>query len=84
MWVQLSNANALSAYLLGSGSDARKLPVARSFQTEVVGDSASMLTRLAGDHGTWLQGNCERQVAAYRSADPDVLHDELHALRSVV
>ena len=65
---QLSNANTLSSYLLGSGSDTRKLPVARAFQSEVVGDSADAIRRLADGHGSWLQGNCERQVAAYRSA----------------
>ena len=64
--VQLSNANTLSAYLLGSGSDPRKLPIARTFQSEVVSDSADTMRRLASDHGSWLQGNCQRQVSAYR------------------
>ena len=72
--MQLSNANALSAYLLGSGSDSRRLPVARAFQTQVVGDSAADLRRLAEEHGGWLQSNCERQVEAYRSA---LLHLQL-------
>ena len=64
--VQLSNANALSAYILGSGSDSRKLPIARAFQSEVVGDSADNLRRLAEEHGSWLRSNCDSQVDAYR------------------
>ncbi|KAK9804945.1 hypothetical protein WJX73_001658 [Symbiochloris irregularis] len=69
--LQLSNANTLSAYLLGSGSDSRRLPVARAFQTEVVGDSAADLRLLTEEHGGWLRSNCERQLEAYRDFAED-------------
>ena len=63
---QLSNFDTLSGYLFGSGSDARSLPVSRSFQNEVVGDSSVQLQRLVEDHSSWLRSNCERQLANYR------------------
>lgn len=65
---QLSNAQSLSAYVLGSRGDASRLPVVRGFETEVVAGAAERLRSIVAEHPAWLAGNCRRQVAAYRRA----------------
>ncbi|KAK9811735.1 hypothetical protein WJX72_009255 [[Myrmecia] bisecta] len=65
--LQLSNAESLSAYLLGSKRDSAKLPVARGFQAEVVGTTAERLQTLVMDHQAWLQRNCSGQLGNYRA-----------------
>lgn len=40
--------------------------MARAFQADVIGDSADTIQRLATEHGSWLQENCQRQALAYR------------------
>ena len=66
--VQLSNAETLGAYVFGAGAGARKLPIARGFEADVVGESAARLKAIVGEHAGWLAGNCARQVASYRRA----------------
>ncbi len=64
---QLSNADALSAYLFGARGDGRRrLPVGGAFEGEVVGGAAGQLRALVAEHAAWLRANCERQVASYR------------------
>ena len=67
--MQLSNLDALSGYIFGSG----RLPIASSFQQEVVGPSAKPLEELVNEHSSWLRSNCERQLSNYRSGISAVL-----------
>jgi hypothetical protein len=77
MWgwsLQLSNAEALSAYLFGSRADAARLPIVRGFEADVVAGAAQRLSAIVAEHPAWLAGNCARQVASYRRAirpDPE-------------
>ncbi len=64
--MQLSNLDVLGSYLLGSKGGEKRLPVARGFEAEVVGDTSEKLRRLVADHATWLRSNCERQLDNYR------------------
>ena len=63
---QLSNTEALSAYVFGSKARLGSLPVARSFGPEVVGETASRMQSIVTDHQSWLSSNCERQLSSYR------------------
>lgn len=62
--MQLSNTEALSAYVFGSKS----LPVARSFDSEVIGETAGRMQSIVSEHQAWLSSNCDRQVSNYRWA----------------
>ncbi len=70
--VQLSNTEALSAYVFGSKSRLGSRPVARSFDSEVIGETAGRMQSIVKDHQAWLSSNCDRQVSNYRRA-PDPL-----------
>ncbi|BDA44834.1 probable transmembrane GTPase FZO-like, chloroplastic [Coccomyxa sp. Obi] len=65
--LQLSNREALSAYVFGGSSDTRKLPVTRGFEAEVVGETADSLRTIVSEHQGWVNSNCERQISSYRS-----------------
>jgi hypothetical protein len=65
---QLSNTEAMSAYVFGGKSDARKLPITRGFETEVVGETADSLRGIVSEHKGWLTSNCQRQIDSYRCA----------------
>ena len=73
--LQLSNAETLSAYLFGSRADARRLPIVRGFEAEVVGETAEQLRAIVTEHKGWLAGNCQRQIDSYRC-------DPCHAMRA--
>lgn len=69
MWglcAQLSNREALSAYVFGGSSDSRKLPIMRGFETEVVGETADSLRTIVSEHQGWVNSNCQRQISSYR------------------
>ncbi|CAL8469427.1 g8968 [Coccomyxa elongata] len=65
--LQLSNREALSAYVFGGSSDSRKLPVMRGFEAEVVGETADSLRTIVSEHQGWVNSNCKRQISSYRS-----------------
>ena len=65
---QLSNTEALSAYVFGSKSNLGSLPVARSFESEVIGETSGRMQSIVSEHATWLKSNCDRQLASYRQA----------------
>ena len=71
--VQLSNREALSAYVFGGSSDTRKLPVMRGFEAEVVGETADSLRTIVSEHQGWVSSNCERQIASYRRASSQLV-----------
>ncbi len=64
--VQLSNTEALSAYVFGSKARLGSLPVARSFDSEVIGETAGRMQSIVSEHQAWLSSNCDRQVSNYR------------------
>ncbi len=66
MCVQLSNREALSAYVFGGASDSRKLPILRGFEAEVVGEAADSLRNIVAEHQGWVNSNCQRQISSYR------------------
>lgn len=66
--MQLSNTEALSAYVFGSKSNLGSLPVARSFDSEVIGETSGRMQSIVSEHATWLKSNCDRQLASYRQA----------------
>ena len=66
--MQLSNTEALSAYVFGSKSRLGSLPVARSFDSEVIGETAGRMQSIVSEHQAWLSSNCDRQVSNYRWA----------------
>ena len=57
---------ALSAYLFGSSADVAKLPLAREFESAVMGDMSQRLQSVVAEHGAWLRSNCSRQVPGCR------------------
>ena len=65
---QLSNTEALSAYVFGSKSNLGSLPVARSFESEVIGETSGRMQSIVSEHAAWLKSNCDRQLASYRQA----------------
>lgn len=67
-YAQLSNTEALSAYVFGSKSNLGSLPVARSFESEVIGETSGRMQSIVSEHATWLKSNCDRQLASYRQA----------------
>ncbi len=75
MGVQLSNREALSAYVFGGGggSASGKLPIMRSFEAEVVGETAESLRTIVSEHRGWVASNCQRQTDSYRRAAPSPL-----------
>ena len=44
------------------------LPVARSFESEVIGETSGRMQSIVSEHATWLKSNCDRQLASYRQA----------------
>lgn len=58
----------MSAYIFGGKSDARRLPITKGFETEVVGETADSLRSIVSEHKGWLSSNCQRQVDSYRCA----------------
>ena len=68
MSAQLSNTEALSAYVFGSKSRLGSLPVARSFESEVVGETSGRMQSIVSDHQAWLSSNCDRQLSNFRRA----------------
>ena len=65
---QLSNTEALSAYVFGSKSRLGSLPVARSFEPEVIGETAGRMQSIVSEHQAWLSSNCDRQLSNFRRA----------------
>jgi len=65
-FVQLSNTEALSAYVFGSKSRLGSLPVARSFEGEVIGETSGRMQSIVSEHQEWLNSNCKRQLSSYR------------------
>lgn len=63
---QLSNTEALSSYVFGSKSRLGSLPVARSFESEVIGETAGRMQSIVNEHQAWLSSNCDRQLSNYR------------------
>lgn len=54
--------------MFGSKSARGSLPVARSFEPEVIGETSGRLQAIVSEHHSWLSSNCERQLNSYRRA----------------
>ena len=52
--------------MFGFKSRLGSLPVARSFESEVIGETAGRMQSIVSEHQTWLSSNCERQLSNYR------------------
>ena len=54
--------------MFGSKARLGSLPVARSFESEVVGETAGRMQSIVGEHQAWLASNCDRQLSSYWQA----------------
>eukprot|EP00887_Chlorella_sp_A99_P006611 scaffold3.g6611.t1 len=67
--LKLSNWEVLLNYLLNGSKDGtvKPGPVARRMRAEGGGEEAAGVRSLVREHTSWLESNCQRQVANYRS-----------------